>query len=154
MNDTPAPRRVRIESAVDDHSGLSDPRVYLDDEDITTSLLAVEWRADARGLPTATLTFCYADIDAELDAHLAALKPAPADEPTTHAAELVGEPTAPLYCLGCLLEVHAARRTEPNPAWTVVNGAAHCREHLKFQDGPVLPDRTPGGILLPGQNGA
>lgn len=141
MTDTPAPRRVRIESTVDDHSGLSHPRVYLEGEDITTSLLAVEWRADARGLPTATLTFCYAEISAEL----------PEDHAERKAHAEADAPAGPLYCLGCLVEVHTGQRAEANPAWTIVNGAAHCREHLKFQDGPVLPGRTSGGLLLPGQ---
>lgn len=67
--------------------------------------------------------------------------------------EIEGSVGSPIYCLSCLLEAHTGQRTEPNPAWTIVNGAAHCREHLKFQDNPALPGRTPGRLIL-GQNGS
>lgn len=56
-----------------------------------------------------------------------------------------------LICVGCRAEVHLGQRETPNPAAAVVNGTSTCLEHWQIVDGPVLPDRSPGGILLPGQ---
>ena len=56
----------------------------------------------------------------------------------------------PLLCLGCIIERHQGTRTEPNPAVTIVGGQATCLDHLQIADGPALPGRTPGGIILGG----
>lgn len=61
---------------------------------------------------------------------------------------ITAEPVPHLLCLGCLIEQHQGARTHPNPAVTIVNGQSTCREHLQFADGPILPGRTPSGIIL------
>jgi len=55
-----------------------------------------------------------------------------------------------LLCVGCHIEQHLGKRDTVNPAAVVVNGTSSCLEHWQIVDGPVLPDRTAGGILLPG----
>lgn len=56
--------------------------------------------------------------------------------------------TQQLTCLGCLIERHQGIRDTPNPAASIVGGQATCLEHLKLVDGPLIPGRTPGGIIL------
>lgn len=64
---------------------------------------------------------------------------------------ITGDDPAPLLCVGCLVEKHTGQRDTTNPAAVIVNGTSSCLEHFKIVDGPVMPDRTPGGIVLPGQ---
>lgn len=62
-----------------------------------------------------------------------------------------------LLCLYCFVDRHNAQKaglTELpplRPAQLVVDGAGACVGHFQIVDGPVMNDRTPGGILLPGQ---
>lgn len=62
----------------------------------------------------------------------------------------------PLLCLGCFVDRHNAQRAgQPLPpqnlAQLIVNGTGQCPSHVKLQNGPVMPDRTGSGIILPGQ---
>lgn len=70
---------------------------------------------------------------------------------TDLADPVEGNPIArPLLCAPCLIEQHVSSRETPNPAVTIVGGSASCAEHLVFGPAPIAPDRTPGGIVIPG----
>lgn len=61
-----------------------------------------------------------------------------------------------ILCLGCYIDRHNAQRAgRPlpplNPAQLIVNGGGMCPQHVQIADGPVMPDRTASGLLLPGQ---
>lgn len=62
-----------------------------------------------------------------------------------------------LLCLGCYIDRHNAQRagvTElppRRPAQLIVNGAGMCPQHVQITDGPLMPDRTASGLVLPGQ---
>lgn len=69
-------------------------------------------------------------------------------------AQLLGQPQ-PLLCLACVVANHNAQRQgldvgPPNQAAIIANGSGICLEHLQIADGPVMGDRTAGGIVLPG----
>lgn len=60
-----------------------------------------------------------------------------------------------ILCLACVVANHNAQRQgidvgPPNPAALIANGSGICLEHLQIADGPVMGDRTAGGIVLPG----
>lgn len=78
---------------------------------------------------------------------------------TNHLASALAEidrlvaGTDPLQCVNCYLEVHAGIRDTANPAILVVGGNSTCAEHVVIQQGPSpqqFPDRTSGGIIIPG----
>jgi hypothetical protein len=61
----------------------------------------------------------------------------------------------PIACLACVVAQHNAQRQgldagPVNPAAVIANGSGICYDHLQIADGPTLPDRTKGGIVLPG----
>lgn len=57
--------------------------------------------------------------------------------------------TSQLVCLGCILDKRNGTRTDdPNPAVVVASGNGVCLEHLRIVDEPILPGRTPGGIIF------
>lgn len=56
-----------------------------------------------------------------------------------------------LICVLCRIEQHNGQRETPAPAAAIVNGMSVCLDHWQIVDGPVLPDRSAGGIILPGQ---
>lgn len=61
--------------------------------------------------------------------------------------------SAPLLCFGCYVDRHNAQRAgQPlppqAPVQLIVNGDGRCLNHVKLQDGPAIPGRTPGGIIL------
>jgi len=63
-----------------------------------------------------------------------------------------------MLCLYCHVDRHNAQRDglplpPLRPAQLIVNGAGACLGHFEIVDGPVMPDRTPGGLVLPGQSG-
>lgn len=63
-----------------------------------------------------------------------------------------------LLCLYCHVDRHNAQRAglpmpPLRPAQLVVDGNGACIGHFEIVDGPVMPDRTAGGIVLPGQSG-
>lgn len=63
--------------------------------------------------------------------------------------------TKPLACVGCMVERDAAQRAGQllpalNVAQGVANGQSFCLEHVQVSSGPVLNDRSAGGIVLPG----
>lgn len=137
MTDTTG-RRIRIESNLDTDKkthALHHTKVYVDGEEITGDVIAIDWHADTKGVPTATVQVYAPGLDVE------ALEAEPTDIPAT------------LLCVGCLIEQHTGQRDTTNPAAVIVNGTSSCLEHFKIVDGPVMPDRTPGGIVLPSQNG-
>jgi hypothetical protein len=62
----------------------------------------------------------------------------------------------PLLCFGCYVERHNARRAgQPmrpqNMVQIIINGDGRCLEHIKLEDGPVMPGRTGSGLIVPGQ---
>lgn len=72
--------------------------------------------------------------------------------------QLAAQPQ-PLLCLACVVAAHNAQRIDPdfgvkpytpNPAVVIAKGSGICLEHLQIADGPVMGDRTAGGIVLPG----
>lgn len=68
--------------------------------------------------------------------------------------QLAAQPQ-PIACLACVVAQHNAHRAgldtgAVNPAAVIANGSGICYEHLQIADGPVMGDRTPGGIVLPG----
>jgi len=63
-----------------------------------------------------------------------------------------------LLCLYCHVDRHNAQKAGRElpalrPAQLIVNGSGACLGHFEIVDGPVMPDRTPGGLVLPGQSG-
>lgn len=75
---------------------------------------------------------------------------------STLRQQLAAQPQA-LACLACVVARHNAQRAGvpqdelPGiaPAAVIANGNGICKGHLQITDGPALPDRTAGGIVLP-----
>jgi hypothetical protein len=140
-------RRVRIENRNPDGKKiLSDARVTIDGEDISSHVLRADIHLDPRELPTAVIE--VVDIDLDIEAELAVRETQPAPEAPTHELAASADP---ILCLGCLIDRHNGVREDVLPAMVILNGASVCADHFKIQDGPApLPDRTPGGIILGG----
>jgi hypothetical protein len=61
-----------------------------------------------------------------------------------------------LVCLYCHVDRHNAQKAglelpALRPAQLIVDGAGACIGHFKIVDGPVMPDRTESGFILPSQ---
>lgn len=54
----------------------------------------------------------------------------------------------PLLCAPCYAEHRQGLRETPNPATAIVGGNSACPEHIVVQAAPILPGRTPGGLIL------
>ena len=106
-----------------------------------------DWADDGSTAPTADVVDA---IETLLDT-LAAFGRLHAVEPELVEGQLVeSDPIPFLYCLACLGEQYEGKRETPNEAVTIVTGQTSCREHLHFAPAPIVPGRTPGGIILNG----
>jgi hypothetical protein len=64
---------------------------------------------------------------------------------------------ASVCCLGCFMTRHNAMRAGVPPEelpqlkimQLIVDGKGMCFDHVNVSDGPLLPDRSAGGIILP-----
>jgi hypothetical protein len=162
-------RHVRIESALDTDkktNALHHTRIYVGDEDITNDVIAIDWHADARNAPTATVQLCAPQLEVEaLEVEFIRTDSTQPEPETLTKYDLgllklalvgVGQQLADLQgsrvlCFGCVVERHQGAREHANPATTIVNGQATYLEHLQLVDGTVIPGRTASGLLVPGQ---
>lgn len=156
MTDT-EPGRVRIETHDPDGRKRIGVRVYVGDEDISKRVTAVDFHGEGQSAPTATIHVVGAEISAEAE-HVTVVRhdatPDGGERPDELGLlrlQVADLQASRLICVGCRIEQHLGQRDTPNPAVAVVNGMSSCLEHWQIVDGPVLPDRSPGGILLPGQ---
>ena len=86
----PPARRVRIEYNLDTDRkthALHHTHVYVDGRDISNDIIAIDWHADAKSIPTATITIYAPALDADTDEaefvkHTPGGAPGP-DEPLT-----------------------------------------------------------------------
>jgi hypothetical protein len=165
-------RHVRIESALDTNRkphGLHHTKIYIDDQDITNDVIAIDWHADATSAPTATIQIYAPGLQAEAletDTTPGELITAPADprldeltnDVATLREQLAGAfnqlhqliiQTA-LACATCFTEERQGTRAGHNLANTIIDGTAYCNEHLDDVNGRLVPRKSSGLIIAGG----
>lgn len=165
------PGRVRIETHNPDGRKRIGCRVYIDDEDISTRIGAIDFHADAKSLPTATIHVIGAEISAEAP-HVTFVRHDP--EPATDEAPDTTPPAATTpasiadeiaalrlqiqqlldgrtCCTPCVAEVTQGHRPAPNIANLINGGVGLCYDHANATTAAVT-GRSRGGILVPGQS--
>lgn len=175
-------RRVRIESALDADGkthALHHTRVYVGDEDITNDIVAIDWHADAKSAPTATIQIFSPHLAAEaLEAEFARTD-GTTPEPETltkhdlglHKLALVsqGERITALtdqlaaitqqlgvifqmqpQCATCAAEARQGQRPNINFVNVIVDGTGYCNDHVDITAGRLRPRGTSGLIIAGG----
>ncbi len=165
-------RRIRIESNLDTDKkthALHHTRVYIDDQDVTADVIAIDWHADAHSIPTATIQLYSPALTAE------AAEAEPGE--TNHGEHVTDQPENPAItelrdqitqlaaqnqqlqqlliqvtaaCATCLTEERQGTRQGHNLANTIIDGTAYCNEHLDVASGRLVPRKSSGIIVTGG----
>lgn len=163
---SPTGRRVRIESNLDTDKkthALHHTKVTIDGTDVTNDVIAIDWHADARSIPTATIQLYAPALDAEatettapqpihgevllvqdsLADEIAELKQAYREITQQLATLTQGQP----LCATCTTEARAG--TRPNINWlnVIIDGTGYCHDHTDTVNGRLVPKKTSGIII-------
>ncbi len=174
MTDTTA-RRIRIESNLDTDRkthALHHTKIYADDQDITNDVIAIDWHADAKSIPTATIQIYSPSLHAEAAETEAIHGELITAEPDTRIDDLTDEvsglraqldtatqqlqqlqqliiQTSP-QCATCATEHRQGTRPAMNLVNVIIDGTGYCHEHVDLVSGRLVPKKTSGLIITGG----